>query len=171
MFRIKNDLDYEDFCELFTLTRRSGKSLGDYLNTVVFSLLTLCMLGILFNSAALASWITIFALGWLAFGIYYLLSRKKNYAKRMLRYRSMDPALSAEISFEDDCWRMENNLLHRCCRYSWIKSIVHGYGFFLLKGVAGDSVIIPERCFIEGEPRNFGRFLVEKTGLTIKEYR
>lgn len=171
MFRIKNDLDYEDFCELFILNRRSGKTFVDYLNMLVFLLLSLYMLIFLFYGAAFVSWFPFFVLCWFGFWIYYLLNRKKNYAKRMLRFRSVNPALSAEISFEDDSWRMENALLHRCYRYSWIKGIVHGYGFYLLKGVAGDPIIIPEHCFIEGEPRNFGTFLQEKTGLTVKEYR
>ena len=30
-------------------------------------------------------------------------------------------------------------------------------------------VILPERCFVEGDPAAFGAFLAEKTGLEVKE--
>ena len=31
------------------------------------------------------------------------------------------------------------------------------------------SFIFPERCFTQGDPAAFGRFMAEKTGLTVKE--
>ena len=31
--------------------------------------------------------------------------------------------------------------------------------------------IVPERCFTQGDPAAFGRFMAEKTGLTVKEIK
>ena len=33
----------------------------------------------------------------------------------------------------------------------------------------GHVFILPERCFTQGDPAAFGRFMAEKTGLTVKE--
>ena len=33
------------------------------------------------------------------------------------------------------------------------------------------AIVIPERCFIQGDPAAFGAFLAEKTGLEVKEIK
>ena len=171
MFRIKNDLDYDDFCDLYVLVRRTGRNWYRYLTLTLLGLFALYMLRTLVLSLSFYSLWSFFVIGWFALMIYYVVTAKARYAKGMMRAKEYNTALVADMLFDENGFSQEAYVLHRKCRYSWIKSIAHGYGIYLLKGAADEPVVIPEHCFTEGDPAAFGSFLEQKTGLKIKEIK
>ena len=54
-------------------------------------------------------------------------------------------------------------------QYGAFDSLYHGEGAFYLYLNRQQALVIPERCFTQGDPAAFGAFLTEKTGLTVKE--
>lgn len=169
MFRIKNDLDYDDFCDLYTLTHRGRPTPSNLLSYVLsLSLLFFSIWFLIFNTG---SWFSVIFLGCIVLIVHDLLTRKKRTAKRMFKYKAQMEDLNAELSADEEGIRAEGEKLHRFYSFLWITDIIHGNGFYLLKGKGGQNLIMAEHCFIEGEPRNFGTFLQEKTGLTVREYR
>jgi hypothetical protein len=54
-------------------------------------------------------------------------------------------------------------------QYNAFESIIHANGAFYLYINRQQALVIPERCFVEGDPAAFGAFLTEKTGLEVKE--
>jgi hypothetical protein len=53
--------------------------------------------------------------------------------------------------------------------FSMICDIVHYQDTYYLYVNKHRATILPERCFVEGDPAAFGAFLAEKTGLEVKE--
>ena len=56
-------------------------------------------------------------------------------------------------------------------QYGAFDSLYHGKGAFYLYLNRQQALVIPERCFTQGEPAAFGAFLAEKTGLEVKEIK
>ena len=73
-----------------------------------------------------------------------------------------------ERAFYDDAFESIQEHVYQRIEYAAIISIYHGKGcyFFMSKFI---NVILPERCFVEGDPAAFGAFLEEKTGLKVKK--
>ena len=171
MFRVQNNMDFGDYKELYSFFKRSRPSLSGLFPYafIVLIVLTLLEYGLFYQYKVWwPEFVLLFAL---CFFIYFVVSGKKRYAKAMMKNFSYYPELSSQTSFEEDGFRQEGDKLHRSYRYSWVKSIKHGHGFYQLSGEDSDLILLPERCFVEGDPAAFGAFLEEKTGLKIKEIK
>ena len=171
MFRIGNDLDYDEFLDLYELQRRSAHTLRRVFSIVLLALWVIFMLYALIMCVYMGSLLSVVILALIAFMIYSKVTRKKNYAVRMTKNRESFPLLSAEICTEDGGLRLEGSKYHAFLRYSWIKRITHGLGIYLLWHSRTQFVTLPERCFTEGDPAAFGSFIEEKTGLKLKEIK
>ena len=55
--------------------------------------------------------------------------------------------------------------------FSALCDIIHYRGTYFLYVDKRRATILPERCFVEGDPAAFGAFLAEKTGLEVKEIK
>ena len=55
--------------------------------------------------------------------------------------------------------------------YTAFCDIVHYKGCYYLYVNKQQAFMLPERCFTEGDPAAFGRFIEEKTGLKLKEIK
>lgn len=55
--------------------------------------------------------------------------------------------------------------------YAGITDVYHNGNCFFLILPFRVGMILPERCFTQGDPAAFGAFLAEKTGLEIKEIK
>jgi hypothetical protein len=170
MYRIQNVLDYDDFCELYALSRRS-LSPAAILRIVILAILFFAYIGALILLVSWGSSIALLGFAALALYIYSVANRKKKYAQRMLKYQGQPESLYADTVFDEDGIRQEGVKFHRFLRYCWVKSIMHGYGFYVIRGNGSDAVILAEHCFTEGDHLDFGRFLEEKTGRIVKEYK
>ena len=55
--------------------------------------------------------------------------------------------------------------------YDSFSDLVHSRDAYYLYVDKRRASIVPERCFVEGDPAAFGRFMEEKTGLKMKEIK
>ena len=55
--------------------------------------------------------------------------------------------------------------------YSTVSAVYHSKGTYYLLLTLNTVMILPERCFTQGDPAAFGAFVTEKTGLEIKEIK
>ena len=55
--------------------------------------------------------------------------------------------------------------------YSAFKELYHSEGAYYLYIDKAHAVVLPERCFTQGDPAAFGPFIAEKTGLEVKEIK
>ena len=73
--------------------------------------------------------------------------------------------------FTDDAIESELSDVYQRFAYSVVSSIYYREGTYYLFLSINAVMILPERCFTQGDPAAFGAFLKEKTGLEIKEIK
>ena len=80
---------------------------------------------------------------------------------------------TARCRVEEDAFIIRDEKAKSEYAYSGFTELLYSqknqtYYCYLAKKVA---IVIPERCFTQGEPAAFGGFLAEKTGLEVKEIK
>ena len=78
---------------------------------------------------------------------------------------------SIDISFDENEVRLQRSVESTVYQYGAFDSLYHGQEAFYLYLNRQQALVIPERCFIQGDPDDFGRFMAEKTGLPLKEIK
>lgn len=97
--------------------------------------------------------------------VVFLLPRIQAYSMAKI-YRKLG---TTEMIFGDDQVWVQNTSVNAQYQYSAFLSVYHGKDAFYLYIYRQQAILIPERCFTEGDPANFGAFISEKTGLECKE--
>lgn len=94
---------------------------------------------------------------------------------REIRVRASLKSLMAQgcisLTAGEDGMRAEAKTISSSFAYSGLCDLVHSGDTYYLYLDKRKAQIIPERCFVEGDPAAFGAFLEEKTGLKIKEIK
>ncbi len=97
------------------------------------------------------------------------------FVMRELRVRASLKSLMAQgcisLTAGEDGMRAEAKTISSSFAYSGLCDLVHSGDTYYLYLDKRKAQIIPERCFVEGDPASFGAFLEEKTGLKIKEIK
>ena len=75
------------------------------------------------------------------------------------------------MDFGEQEANIRNRTSQTIYQYSGFDSVCHSDGAYYLFINRQQALVIPERCFVEGDPAAFGAFLAEKTGLEVKEMR
>ena len=73
------------------------------------------------------------------------------------------------MDFGEQEANIRNRTSQTIYQYSGFDSVYHSHGAYYLFINRQQALVIPERCFVEGDPAAFGAFLAEKTGLEVKE--
>ena len=55
--------------------------------------------------------------------------------------------------------------------YSAFKELYHSGAAYYLYIDKAHAIVLPERCFTQGDPAAFGSFIAGKTGLEVKEIK
>ena len=76
-----------------------------------------------------------------------------------------------EYRFGDEEVQQKLNDMDGKFAYSAFKELYHSKGAYYLYIDKAHAVVLPERCFTQGDPAAFGRFIAEKTGLEVKEIK
>ncbi len=94
---------------------------------------------------------------------------------RELRVRAALRSLMAQgcitVTTGDDGMHAEAKSIASSFGYNGYCDLVHSGDTYYLYFDKRKAQIIPERCFVEGDPAAFGAFLEEKTGLKVKEIK
>ena len=94
---------------------------------------------------------------------------------RLVTPRTMLKALrshgSIDLTIDDEGIHEKSEKITADYSYPSICDIVHSKEAFYLYIGKLRAIIIPERCFVEGDPAAFGAFLEQKTGLKLKEIK
>lgn len=83
-------------------------------------------------------------------------------------YRKMG---SIEMRFDENDVSVQREVESTVYQYGAFDSLYHGVGAFYLYLNRQQALVIPERCFTQGDPAAFSAFLNEKTGLEVKEIK
>lgn len=75
------------------------------------------------------------------------------------------------MSFGEDEASVQSSSMRSVYLYDAFDSLYHAGDAFYLYLNRQQAIIIPERCFVEGDPAAFGDFISEKTGLELKEIK
>lgn len=78
---------------------------------------------------------------------------------------------SIEMCFGENEVKVNRTVESTVYQYSAFDSLYHGVGAFYLYLNRQQALVIPERCFTQGDPVAFGAFLTDKTGLEVKEVK
>ena len=86
-------------------------------------------------------------------------------------YKANSSMLKGEYRFNDD--EVLTGADHMSGRYAYtaFRELYRSRDAYYLYIDKGHAVILPERCFTQGDPAAFGRFIAEKTGLEVKEIK
>ena len=76
-----------------------------------------------------------------------------------------------EMRIEEDGILSETRLGQSWYEYGAIENAYHYNDAYYLFINRQQALVIPERCFTQGEPAAFGAFIAEKTGLEVKEIK
>ena len=83
-------------------------------------------------------------------------------------YRKMG---SIEMRFDENEVSVQRAVESTVYQYGAFDSLYHGEGAFYLYLNRQQALVIPERCFTQGDPAAFGAFLAGKTGLEVREIK
>ena len=83
-------------------------------------------------------------------------------------YRKMG---SIEMIFDEKEVNLQRAVESTVYQYAAFESLYHGAGAYYLYLNRAQALVIPERCFTQGDPAAFGAFLAGKTGLKVKEIK
>ena len=86
-------------------------------------------------------------------------------------YKANGSMLRGEYRFGEDEAEVEMNHMSGKYAYSAFSELYHSGGVYYLYIDKGHSLILPERCFTQGDPAAFGAFISEKTWLEVKEIK
>ncbi len=86
-------------------------------------------------------------------------------------FKANGSMLKGEYRFHDE--EVLTGADHMSGRYAYsaFRELYHTRDAYYLYIDKGHAVILPERCFTQGDPAAFGRFIAEKTGLEVKEIK
>ena len=106
------------------------------------------------------------------FIVYLLFVRDRFRAKKVLKERK-EKSGDVFVSFEDEEICSTAKSAKAQYRYETIEAIWRSRShstYYLVLG-RRDVIILPERCFTQGDPAAFGAFIAGKTGLEVKEIK
>ena len=118
-----------------------------------------------------AVWALLYAVAVLGFFVYSLFQLRIR-VKKTIKNRK-ENAGDVKAFFSEEQFECGAKNVQAQYSYDAIKEIWYSKSratFYLFTG-GKSAIIVPERCFTQGEPAAFGAFLAEKTGLEVKEIK
>ena len=169
-FQIKSRLTKEDIRQYLRFWNRTMNGMVNRRIMIGTALLlaSLLFLGFRAEGGFFAGFQKYGILWGLFFGIvYFLLIRNYWDYKRMSALMEIE----LERNFRERGIESIQPFTIQYYEYAGITDIYHnGNGFYLIMPFRV-GMILPERCFTQGDPAAFGAFLAEKTGLKVKEIK
>ena len=171
-FEVKTELDKKDFLAFYRLNQKAHARFA-YILGRVFSVAAVVLLIVLTGVIAVYRlWddmevirpFGLFALVLIAWPLvnHFLVSQM---------YKANSSVLKGDYRFGDDEVQADMNHMSGQYGYSAFCELWHSQGVYYLYIDKGHAFILPERCFTQGDPAAFGRFIAEKTGIEVKEIK
>ena len=169
-FEVKTELSKEDFNAYYWLNQKVHARFA-YILGRVFGIAAVVLLIVLVGTIAVYRlWDDLEVIR--PFGIFVLLLIVWPLVNRYLvsqAYKANSSALKGVYRFGDDELQHEQNEMSGKFAYSAFKELYHSGSAYYIYIDKAHAIVLPERCFTQGDPAAFGRFMAEKTGLTVKE--
>lgn len=177
LFEVHLDYTEEDLIWYTRLYRRTRQKL--LLALRIFFQMVFVLAGLFFLNRYIfwlrlgynAVWALLYAVAVLGFFVYSLFQLRIR-VKKSIKNRKVN-AGDVKAFFSEGQFECRAKNVQAQYSYDAIKEIWYSKShttFYLFTGEKS-SIIIPERCFTQGDPAAFGAFLAEKTGLTVKEIK
>ena len=170
-FEVKTELSKEDFRAYYRLNNKVhariaflfGKG-GTILAVIMAVVLTILM-------AAFRLWKTDAMLPYVLYLVFVIAWPLVNRFTMTQMYKANSSGIKGEYRFGDEEVQQKLNDMDGKFAYSAFKELYHSKGTYYMYIDKAHAVVLPERCFTQGDPAAFGPFIAEKTGLEVKEIK
>jgi len=170
-FEVKTDLTKQDFEAYYQLNNKVharitflfGKG-GTILAVIMAVVLTILM-------AAFRLWKTDAMLPYLIYLVFLIAWPLVNRFTMAQMYKANSSGIKGEYRFGEEEVQQKLNYMDGKFAYSAFKELYHSGSAYYIYIDKAHAIVLPERCFTQGDPAAFGAFLTEKTGLEVKEIK
>ncbi len=170
-FEVKTELSKEDFRAYYRLNNKVhariaflfGKG-GTILAVIMAVVLTILM-------AAFRLWKTDALLPYVLYLVFLIAWPLVNRFTMTQMYKANSSGIKGEYLFGDEEVQQKLNDMDGKFAYSAFKELYHSKGAYYLYIDKAHAIVLPERCFTQGDPAAFGSFIAGKTGLEVKEIK
>ena len=170
-FQIVLDYERKDFVQFYSFHRRLRYRLLYAIMNASIVLLLGVMIYLGIRLAVLRAWSGEILVRWLLVVALLAAWALLNRAKLTGAWKMQKEAGPVTLSFEEDLVRTESKNIREEIRYNVFIELYHEKNAYYLYTQKRRAMILPERCFTQGDPAAFGDFIAEKTGLEIKEIK
>ena len=168
---VKTELSKEDFRSYYRLNNKVHARLaflfgkgGTILAVIMAVVLTILM-------TAFRLWKTDALLPYVLYLVFLIAWPLVNRFTMTQMYKANSSGIKGEYLFGDEEVQQKLNDMDGKFAYSAFKELYHSKGAYYMYIDKAHAVVLPERCFTQGDPAAFGRFIAEKTGLEVKEIK
>ena len=171
-FEAKTELDKKDFLAFYRLNQKAHARVAYILGRVLGVAVIVLLIVLAAATVVYRLWDDMKVMR--PFGVFVLLLIVKPLVDRYLisqAYKANSSALKGVYRFGDDELQHEQNEMSGKYAYSAFKELYHSSSAYYIYIDKAHAIVLPERCFTQGDPAAFGAFLAEKTGLEVKEIK
>ncbi len=170
-FEVKTELSKENFRAYYRLNNKVhariaflfGKG-GTILAVIMAVVLTILM-------AAFRLWKTDALLPYVLYLVFLIAWPLVNHFTMTQMYKANSSGIKGEYRFGDEEVQQKLDDMDGKFAYSAFKELYHSKGAYYLYIDKAHAIVLPERCFTQGDPAAFGSFIAGKTGLEVKEIK
>ena len=170
-FEVNTELSKEDFRSYYRLNNKVHARLPFLFGKggAILAVITAVVLTILMATFRL--WKTEAMLPYMIYLVFLIAWPLVNRFTMAQMYKANSSALKGVYRFGDDELQHEQNEMSGKYAYSAFKELYHSSSAYYIYIDKAHAIVLPERCFTQGDPAAFGAFLAEKTGLEVKEIK
>ena len=174
IFQAKLDYRAEDMLNFTKFHRRTHRNIMLVVRILLFLLIlgdVPLLLMLAFNSGHVDFFNLFLALVLLALFVFYLFLDRIRARSSVKAWEKMNPGMI--LSFTEDGAEGQCAISQTTYLYAAFTELFHSRKneCFYLYVERQHAVVLPERCFTQGDPAAFGAFIAEKTGLEVKEIK
>ena len=170
-FEVKTELSKENFRAYYRLNNKVHARLaflfgkgGTILAVIMAVVLTILM-------AAFRLWKTDALLPYVLYLVFLIAWPLVNHFTMTQMYKANSSGIKGEYRFGDEEVQQKLDDMDGKFAYSAFKELYHSKGAYYLYIDKAHAIVLPERCFTQGDPAAFGSFIAGKTGLEVKEIK
>ena len=170
-FEVKTELTKQDFQAYYKLNNKVHARLpflfgkgGTILAVITTVVLTVLM-------AAFRLWKTDAMLPYMIYLVFLIALPLVNLFTMTQMYKANSSGIKGEYRFGDEEVQQKLDDMDGKFAYSAFKELYHSGAAYYLYIDKAHAIVLPERCFTQGDPAAFGSFIAGKTGLEVKEIK
>ena len=170
-FEVKTELSKENFRAYYRLNNKVHARIAFLFGKggTILAVITAVVLTILM--AAFRLWKTDALLPYVLYLVFLIAWPLVNRFTMTQMYKANSSGIKGEYRFGDEEVQQKLDDMDGKFAYSAFKELYHSKGAYYLYIDKAHAIVLPERCFTQGDPAAFGSFIAGKTGLEVKEIK